>query len=431
VLVRPRSGPAGATLFEQVRVFDGNALKPPQDVLIVDGRIASGSAPSNATRVDGRGKTLLPGLIDCHVHLGGGDGTPPWDSKVPNTDAQAAALVYSGVTTILEASRDTDIAAMRRRIASGELAGPRIIGSSRIVTAPGGHPIPMFRAIVPWPFASFFIRGRVAEAASEDEARRAVDREVDERPSFIKIVYDDIPPGSARLSPAVLRAAIAEAHARGVRASVHIGSPEEAIEALDAGADVLMHVPADGPLTPEQARRLASSGVPIVTTSRVWAVLGAAERQQLTFTPLEKEVMPPGTAEAFAHRPASYRMSGFPEEYLRSFAERDGYLRGNVTLLVRAGARLVAGTDSGLPGVFHGAALHRELQTLVGLGVPPAQALLMATSEAARAIDPAADYGAIKSGMRADLVLIDGDPLADISATERILGVWQDGRRMR
>src|SRR5438552_13199919 len=89
MLVRPNGGPARATVFEQVRVFDGNALSAPVDVVVVDGRIATGPAPADAQRVDGRGKTLLPGLIDCHVHLGGGDGTPPWDSKAPNTDAQS------------------------------------------------------------------------------------------------------------------------------------------------------------------------------------------------------------------------------------------------------------------------------------------------------------------------------------------------------
>src|SRR4051794_15380871 len=103
MLVKPNLR-AEATVFEHVRVFDGKALTEPQDVVVVDGRIASGPAPARAVHVDGSGKTLLPGLIDCHVHLGGGDGTPPWASKVPNTDAQSAALVYSGVTTILAAA---------------------------------------------------------------------------------------------------------------------------------------------------------------------------------------------------------------------------------------------------------------------------------------------------------------------------------------
>jgi imidazolonepropionase-like amidohydrolase len=110
--------------------------------------------------------------------------------------------------------------------------------------------------------------------------------------------------------------------------------------------------------------------------------------------------------------------------------ERSKSLGGNVKLLADAGAKLVTGTDSGLPGMFHGAALHRELQNLVALGLRPSRVLRMATVDAAHVIDPRADYGEVRPGQRADLLLIEGDPLADISATEKIAGVWQDGRKL-
>ena len=124
MLVAPRGDTvARATLFESVRIFDGSdALTPESDVLIENGRIAAIAphgtiaAPAGAEHIDGRGKTLLPGLIDCHVHLGGGDGDPPWAAKRPNLDAQSAALVYSGVTTILAAALDSDVADLKDRI---------------------------------------------------------------------------------------------------------------------------------------------------------------------------------------------------------------------------------------------------------------------------------------------------------------------------
>ena len=373
----------GAVLFEEVRIFDGLEASGPADVLIEGGRIAGigphGSfADAKALRIDGRGKTLLPGLIDCHVHLGGGDGKPPWTAGRPNPDAQSTALLYSGVTTILAASRDTDLQKMKARIASGELAGPRIIASSRIITATGGHPVPFIKALLPWPISSLALGRRVAEVGSEEEARKAVDEELKGGgPEFVKLVYDDIPPGSPRLSRAVLGAIIAEVKAKGRRASVHIGSPEEALDAVAAGAALLMHVPGDALLTAEQARSLAKSGVPIVTTVRMYAVLAAGLRKALSFSPLEREVMPPGTAEDFLHPPEGYRVPGFPQDYLDS-------------LLV----------------------------------------LRMATVDAAMVLDPKADYGAIAAGLRADLLLVDGDPLTDITATERIVSVWQDGRRV-
>lgn len=439
LLVAPRGdAPApGAVLFEEVRLFDGFSAAGPSDVLIDGGRIAAvgphGTLPASprATRIDGRGKTLLPGLIDCHVHLGGGDGKPPWAAGRPNPDAQSAALLYAGVTTVLAAAHDADTEDLKARIASGALAGPRIIASSRIFTAEGGHPVPFLKALLPWPVSSLVLRSRVAQVGSEEEARRAVDEELaGGGPPFVKIVYDDIPPGSPRLSRAILNALIAEVRLKGRRASVHAGSPAEALDAVAAGAALLMHVPGDEALTAEQARALARSGVPLVTTVRIYAVLGGGLHRALLFSPLEREVMPPGTAEDFQHLPDGYRVPGFPQAYLDSMPARDGFLQGNLKLLVEAGAQLIAGTDSGLPGMFHGAALHRELQALVALGLPTARVLRMATADAARVLDPAADYGVIAPGMRADLLLVDGDPLATIAATEHIVSVWQDGRRV-
>ncbi len=426
MLVAPRgqAGAPGAVLFEEVRIFDGDsdALSAPIDVLVKDGRIAAiaphGEIREAAARVDGRGKTLLPGLIDCHVHLGGGDGTPPWTAKRPNPDAQSAALLYAGVTTILAAAQDSDLASMKSRIAAGELAGPRIIASSRIFTAVDGHPVPLYRAIIPWPVSSFIVRGRVVQVANAQQARAAVDDEIaDTDPAFVKIIYDDIPPGGPRLDRATLNAIIGEVRAKGRRASVHVGSPQEALEAVEAGASLLMHVPGDELLTVEQARTLAASGVPLVTTSRIYSVLSSAIQGTLSFTSLEKQVMPPGADEDFAHKPAGYVVPGFPQSYLDSMPERTATIARNLKMLADAGAQLLA-------------ALHREMQALVALGLAPSRVLRMATSEAARVIDPQADYGRIAVGQRADLLLLDGDPIADIAATEKIAGVWQDGRAL-
>jgi imidazolonepropionase-like amidohydrolase len=445
ILVAPRgSAAAQPTLITSVRIFDGksNTLSPPSDVLLEGGRIAA-IAPAGALsdpraaaaqKVDGAGRTLLPGLIDCHVHLGGGDGTPPWDSAVPNVDAQAAALVYAGVTTVLAASRDTDFGDLRARIARGALAGPRIIASSRAVTAVGGHPIPFFKALLPWPISSMIVKQRTAQVDGVADAKAAVGRALEDgeadQTRFVKFMYDAIPPGSPRLDKAMLAAAIAEVKARGLRASVHVGSPQDALDAVDAGAALLMHPPHQVELTDAQTALLVKSGVPMVTTARIFTILDQALKKTLRFSPLEKEVMPPGTEASFANAPAHYEVPGFPKSFLDDLGEQDRVAQVNLRKLAAAGARLVAGTDSGLAAAFHGAALHRELQALVALGISPAQALRMATSEAAAVLDEKADYGVVEPGKRADLVLVDGDPLADIAATERITAVWQDGLRV-
>ncbi len=441
ILVAPRGAfvEQRPVVFEEVRYFDGSAdsLSGPSEVLVAGGRIVAIAPPgglrdpraAQAERVSGHGRTLLPGLIDAHVHLGGPDGAPPWTAKRPNPEAQAAALVYSGVTTILAASRDGDLRALSEAIDRGELAGPRIIRSSRIFTNLGGHPVPLFKALLPWPVSSIIVASRVRQVETVEDAARAVDDEVaDDDPAFVKIIYDEIPPGAARLSRQILAALIAEVKKKGKRASVHVGSPADALEAVEAGAALLMHVPGNEPLTEAQARTLAASGVPIATTVHIYGVLAAGNAGTLKFSQLEREVMPTGAADDFANRPKDYVVPGFPQSYLDSFPQRDGVIGKNAKLLADAGAMLLAGTDSGLPGVFHGAALHKELQALVALGLTPARVLRMATSDAARVLDPKADYGRIEVGARADLLLVEGDPLADIAATERIVGVWQDGR---
>lgn len=423
------------TAIANVRVFDGVAevLSEPMDVVLAQGRIQSvapaGSAPlpEGAVRVEGGGKTLLPGLIDAHVHLGGGDGTPPWTAELPNVEAQAAALLYAGVTTALAAGHDCSEGLMRA-LDRGELPGPRVFWSSRIFTAPEGHPVPLLKALFPWPFASFYISARVRQPQTDEEARAQVAEELLEKPDFIKIMYDDLPVGSPHLARARLAAICDEAKRRGQRTLVHVASPEDAMESLEAGASVLMHIPWDGELTDEQVRRLAESKNPIVTTERIYGVMAAGFAGTVQFTSLEKETMPPGGVEAFSRKPEGYRPPGFSDEYMAAMPGYSEHQKRNAARLFAAGAHLVAGTDSGLPGVLHGPGMHRELQALVELGVPPAAALRLATSTAAKMLDPAADFGVVAPGMRADLLLVDGDPLADISATQRIAGVWRGGR---
>jgi len=188
-----------------------------------------------------------------------------------------------------------------------------------------------------------------------------------------------------------------------------------------------MHVPWDGVLSPDQVRALATARIPIVTTRRIYEAVREALDGTITFRPLEREVLPPGAVEAFGRRPPNYQPAGFSPEYLAAMPSYYRDTGTNIAALFAAGALLVAGTDSGLPAVPQGPSLHRELQALVELGVPAATALKMATSIPARVLAPAPDFGTIAPGQRADLLLIDGDPLVDITATERIAKVWKRG----
>ena len=149
----------------------------------------------------------------------------------------------------------------------------------------GGHPIPFFKALLPWPVSSMIVSQRTAQVDGWADARAAVGRALEDsggdQVRFVKFMYDAIPPGSPRLDQAELSTAIAEVKARGLRASVHVGSPQDALDAIDAGAALLMHPPHQLELTDAQTASLVESGVPMVTTVRIFSILDDALKKTL------------------------------------------------------------------------------------------------------------------------------------------------------
>ncbi|HEX9939219.1 MAG TPA: hypothetical protein VGB15_18900, partial [Longimicrobium sp.] len=213
---------APATLFRGVRVFDGERMLGARDVLVQNGRIArvgTGiAAPAGAAVVDGRGKTLLPGLIDAHTHTFG--------------DVGRQALVF-GVTTELDMFTIPQTAAAARAEQAAGRAGGRadLFSAGVLVTAPGGHG------------TEYGIR--IPTLTSPDSAQAFVDARIAEGSDFIKLVYDDGHAYGMRLptlTPEVMRAAITAAHRRGKLAVVHPGGLVGARAAMDAGADGLVHL---------------------------------------------------------------------------------------------------------------------------------------------------------------------------------------------
>ena len=250
------------------------------------------------------------------------------------------------------------------------------------------------------------------------------------KPDFVKIVYDSLPPGAPHLSAAELHAAIAEAAEYHRSAVVHVGSPADAVEAAEAGATLLMHVPWTAPFTEEQLARLAATGVPLVTTTLIWRRAHEVLEERWRPGPMERALSGAALLEAMAAPRGDWAPAGFPAAFLEDLPRYDRTLGENLLALRRAGVPLLVGTDAGGPGMMHGAALHEELGSLVALGIPPGEVLQMATSRPARLLDPAGGTGVVEEGAWADLLLVDGDPTQEIEATRRIVAVFQHGRRL-
>jgi imidazolonepropionase-like amidohydrolase len=392
--------PAGAEdvlVFRDVRVFDGAKVIASTTVVIRGDRIGqidpSASVPQGAKVIDGQGKTLLPGLIDCHTHAF-------------SADHLKQAAVF-GVTTELDMFTDHAFAArMRSEEAAGKaLDRADLRSAGTLVTAPGGHG------------TEYGLN--IPTLTAPELARAFVDARIAEGSDYIKIVYDD---GHAFASsfPTITRdtlaAIIGAAHARKKLAVVHIMARETAREAIAGGADGLAHLFIDRPADDAFIRLAAEKQVFVIPTLTVLeSAGGVGSGASLTEDPALAPWLSPADVSALKR---SFRMwttaeiRTIPLEAARK--------------LKAAGVPILAGTDAINPGTAHGASIHRELELLVKAGLSPAEALAAATSVPAR-IFGLADRGQIAPGARADLVLVDGDPTADIKATRRIAGAWKQG----
>lgn len=391
------------TVFEHAAVFDGSTLLVDQSVVVYGGTIAAIGraiqAPTDAERIDSAGRTLLPGLIDGHTHTMSPD--------------LRQALVF-GVTTELDMFTDPRLAAaLKERNMRSEAADiPDLRSAGLAVTAPGGH---LTQFAPPFPTLE-----------GPDQAQAFVDARVAEGSDYIKIAYEDgaslgrTHPTTGRpfgmLSKATLSAVVDAAHQRHKRAIVHVTAQRHAREAVEAGADGLAHLFVDEPPDISFAELLAGRGVFVITTLSVLrAATGAPAGERLL-----------GDQRIAPHLDESSRqtLEAAPPPHTTSASFR--FAEDELRQLLAAGVTVVAGTDAGLPGTAHGASLHGELELLVEAGMTPEQALAAATSAAANAFD-LVDRGRIRPGLRADLLLVDGDPTREIRLTRAIVGVWKRG----
>jgi imidazolonepropionase-like amidohydrolase len=390
---------ASALAISNVRLFDGERVTPRTTVVVKDGLIASvgGAAPQGAEIVDGAGKTLVPGLIDAHTHAFG--------------DALARALVF-GVTTELDMFTDHRFAgAMRaeQRSAAGAPRRADLFSAGTLVTAPKGHGTEYGMAI--------------PTIASPGEAAAFVDARIAEGSDYIKIVYDNGDTYGLKI-PTIDRptmaAAIEASRARKKLAVVHIGSRQGAEEAIDAGASGLIHIFADAAADPAWVARVAGARAFVTPTLTVTeSSTGVAGAAGLPKDARLARFVTPQEATALA---GSFPWAGKSKHRMaNAFA--------TTKLLYDAGVPILAGTDAPNPGTAHGVSMHRELELLVQAGLTPQAALAAATSVPARVFG-LADRGRIAQGMRADLLLVEGDPTTDITATRDVVAIWKRGARV-
>ena len=394
--------PEGSFAVTGAKVFDGEAFRPDQDVWVEDGRVRAVGAgldlPDGVARVDGGGRTLVPGLIDGHAHTFG---------------STLSDAVRFGVTSVLDQFTHPALAgskrAARETLARGDEAD--LFTAGMLATAAGGHGtqfgVPVEPVVGP------------ADAADWVRARKA------EGSDWIKIAYEDGSTYGAdipSLDAGTIRALIAAAHAEGLLAVVHVSTLAHALEVVDLGADGLVHVWGDAVVDETQAARIAEAGAFVVPTlSVVTAMSGDG---------IGRELLEDAGGAPLSRMQRETLANRYPDQARSTVPARGATAIENVRRLHAAGVRLLAGTDAPNPGTAPGISMHGELRLLTRAGQSSAEALAAATATPAD-IFGLDDRGRIEAGRIADLVLVDGDLEADVSASTRIAAVWKDGYRVK
>ncbi|HVM96994.1 MAG TPA: amidohydrolase family protein [Candidatus Acidoferrales bacterium] len=405
-----------------------------RDVLVEDEQIRavvkSGALPPlrDAQEIDGAGATLLPGLIDLHAHTGINP-APPSLNAFPDPAANLAAYLYCGVTTVVDlGGLAPDVIERRDRVAAGKLLGPTLYVAGPVLTVRGGHPVHVLQMMLPFWLRWYAIPRYVVQVDDAPQAAAAAERIADMHVDFLKVIVDRIPREAPRLDTQELTAAVTAARGRGLRALAHIGTTQDAIDAAQAGVAAWAHVVYRERIADEQIATLAAFKIPMVPTIVGFEALASAGQKGRQATRLERETVPSAVLAAFDEPARDPEAAAFAEDSARFLQTQRQNWRDNVRRLHAAGVVMLAGSDM-QTGVFPGAGLHRELGYLKEAGLSEIEVIRAATIDAARFLeakdDP--DFGIVAPGKRADLLLVDGNPLDDLGNLDHIRAVMVRG----
>ena len=389
--------------IQHVRLIDGTGLVTERATLLIRGTKIAAAGPSRTmpiprgtTKLDGRGLTVIPGLMDCHVHLCLGaepDVVAAVESESPSmtllkSARHARQTLEAGFTTVRDVgSRDHSIFVLQQAIERGVLPGPRIVGAGLAICVIGGH-------------ARFIGQ----EVEGTEQVRRATEAQLAAGAGVIKVIPSGgvltprTSPDQAQMTVAELTAAVDTARRAQKKVAAHAHGSSGMTNAVRAGVHSIEH----GTLLDDEAGELIKRhGVYIVPTLSALSTTAAGR---------------PGC--------------GIPASALDKAKAMTKRHQASFKKAHRSGLFIAMGTDAGTPFNYHGENA-QELERMVAFGMSPMEAILASTAAAARLIGIHETVGTLTKGMQADLVLLDGNPLKKIGVLRdrsRILGVMQAGK---
>jgi imidazolonepropionase-like amidohydrolase len=430
ILIFATTADAQTTVLRGARVIDGTGAAPLDNSTIVirDGRIvaigpsASTSAPDGAEIVDYSGKTIIPGLISAHSHVGIFIGlmAGPENYNRDSILRQLKQLEAYGVTTVMSLGLNGPLFyELRPELHAGRVPGADLFGADRGVGVVGGQPS---AAVVP------VADNQIARPEGIESARLAVREMAARKADLVKIWLDDAGKSlPSKLTPEVYTAVIDEAHKNGLRVAAHIYDLDDAKAIVRAGVDIIAHGVRD--------RAVDAEFIDMMKARSVWYIativldesnFAFAEQPSWISEPFFQRALHPAVRTLLDGPTYRERTLAAPATAKSRAAVATN--KQNLKTLHDAGVQIGFGSDSGVGLRIPGIAEHRELALMVEAGLTPTQAITSATSNAA-ALLKLDDRGVLAAGKFADLVVLDGDPTADINNTRKIHAVWHRGKK--
>lgn len=400
---------AQSTAFVGGRIIDGTGkVIDSGTVVIAAGKItavgpASTPVPAGATRIDVKGKTLLPGLVNAHGHVAGTIGLRT-DNQAgltrENLLRQLRTYAMYGVTTVFSLGDDSPPSFVLR----DEPATDR---------------------------ARLFVSGPVIGGDTAEAARAQAGKVAEMKPDLLKIRVDDNLGSSRKMPEPAWRATLEVADAKKLPLAVHIYYLADAKATLMAGADLIAHSVRDVPVDDEFINEMKQRNVcysPTLTRELSTYIYDATP--PWVDDPFFLKGAEPGVPEQLKDpkRQEQVKNSGAwkaGQQYKASLE----VAKRNLKTLVDRGVRIAFGTDTGPPGRFQGFFEHLELEMMVDAGLTPMQALVSATGDAARCHGKAGQFGTLAAGAAADLVILNQNPLETIRNTRSIDAIWIAGKK--
>jgi imidazolonepropionase-like amidohydrolase len=384
------------------RIIDGTGKPAIENatLLIRNGRVEAVGRrvkiPAGAKRIDATGKTIMPGIINAHGHV--------------SDPAQFGVYLRDGITTILSlgGAKEFDLREQCAKAPPGTAPHLYVAGLIQDSSA---------------------IPGAVAVKTPE-EARKSVDELIRNKPDFVKVRVDDFLGARQKMSPEVYGAVIGEAHKNGFRTAAHIVLLEDARGVLRAGVNYIAHSVRDREVDEEFIRLMKKRhAFYSPTLTRELAVFTYSETPSFFTDPFFLKEADPAEMAKMEDPKRQDAMRNDPAALW--YKEHMPIAMRNLKKLSDAGIVIAAGTDSGGgPGRFQGYFEHLELEYETRAGLTPMQAIVSATSGAAKALNISKQVGTLEKGKWADFLLLSANPLDDIKNTRSIESVWIGGVRV-